>query len=101
MEEVYDAIIKLPVPLGKKECKVALTRKEDGSFDGEFTVLDATAPITNGKIDADGNFSGACSITTIMGTMDAATEGKITDGKIEGAAKCRLGTMPYKSAELW
>ena len=99
MEEIYEAIIKLPI--GKKPCTVKISRNGDGTFDGEFTVLGSTAPITDGTIDDEGNYEGACKITTILGTMEATTEGKIGDGKIDGCAKCRLGVLPLKSAELW
>lgn len=98
-EEVYEAIIKLPI--GKKPCTVAITRNGDGTFDGEFTVLNSTAPITNGKIDENGNYSGECKITTILGTQEAETEGRIHDGVIDANAKSRLGVMPLKSKELW
>lgn len=99
MEEIYEAIIKLPI--GKKPCMVAITRNGDGTFDGEFTVLNSTALIENGKIDDEGNYTGDCKITTILGTMEAETEGKIADGKIDACAKCRLGVLPLKSKELW
>ena len=56
MEETYEAIIKLPI--GKKPCTVAITRNGDGTFDGEFTVLNSTAPITNGKIARRGQLHG-------------------------------------------
>ncbi len=81
MSEVYEAIIKLPI--GKKDCRITIDRHEDGTFDGTFTVLNSTAPITEGRIDAEGNYSGACEITTILGTMEATTEGRIFDGKID------------------
>ena len=99
MTEVYDAIIKLPI--GKKECQVTIDRHDDGTFDGTFTVLDSTAPIVDGKIDADGNFSGGITITTILGTQEATTEGRIYDGKIDALAKSRLGVTSLKSPELW
>lgn len=99
MEEIYEAIIKLSI--GKKPCMVAITRNGDGTFDGEFTVLNSTALIENGKIDDEGNYTGDCKITTILGTMEAETEGKIADGKIDACAKCRLGVLPLKSKELW
>jgi hypothetical protein len=99
MEEIYEAKIKLPI--GRKDCTVALTRNEDGTFKGEFTVLGSTAPITNGKIDEEGNYSGECSITTMLGTLEATTEGRVWDGKIEGVAKSRAGVMQIKSLELW
>lgn len=99
MKETYEAIIKLPI--GKKDCTVEIDPKGDGTFEGTFTVLGSTAPITDGKIDDEGNYSGACTITTILGTMDATTEGRIYDGKIDGNAKCRIGVMPVKSKELW
>jgi len=99
MSEVYDALIKLPI--GKKDCQVVIDRKGDGTFEGTFSVLGSTAPITEGKIDDEGNYSGACKITTILGTMESTTEGKIIDGKIDGCAKNRLGVMPIKSKELW
>ena len=94
MEGTYEAVIKLPI--GRKPCTVAITRNGDGAFDGEFTVS-----ITNGKIDEDGNYTGECKITTILGTMEATTEGRIYDGKIDACAKCRLGVLPLKSKELW
>ena len=99
MSEVYDALIKLPI--GKKDCQVVIDRKDDGTFEGTFTVLGSTAPITDGKIDAEGNYTGACTITTILGTLEATTEGRIIDGKIDGCAKSRMGVMPIKSKELW
>jgi len=99
MEETYEAIVKLPI--GKKPCTLSLTRNGDGTFDGEFTVLNSTAPVTDGKIDDDGNYSCNCTITTILGTMEGVAEGRIYDGKIDGCAKCRLGVLPMKSAELW
>ena len=99
MEETYEAVIKLPI--GRKPCTVAITRNGDGAFDGEFTVLNSTAPITKGKIAEDGNYTGECKITTILGTMEATTEGRIYDGKIDACAKCRLGVLPLKSKELW
>lgn len=99
MTEIFDAIIKLP--MGKKECQVTIDRHDDGTFDGTFSVLGSTAPITEGKIDAEGNFSGGITITTMLGTQVATTEGKIFDGKIEATAKSRLGTTSLKSPELW
>lgn len=95
----YEAIIKLPI--GKKPCTIVMDPKGDGTFEGEFTVLGSTAPITDGTIDADGNYTGACTITTILGTMEATTEGRVFDGKIDGVAKCRIGVLPVKSEELW
>ena len=98
--ETYDAIIKLPI--GKKPCTVTIERRGDGTFDGTFSVLGATAPTTDGKIDDEGNFSCDCTITTIMGTMEATAEGRVRpDGLIEGDAKCRMGVMEMKSRELW
>ena len=99
MEEVYEGKIKLP--MGKKDFKLTITRNGDGSFDGEFTVLGSTAPITDGKIDDEGNYTGACKITTILGTQEATTEGRDHDGLIDGVAKCRIGVLPLKSNELW
>ena len=99
MEEVYEGKIKLP--MGKKDFKLTITRNGDGSFDGEFTVLGSTAPITDGKIDDEGNYTGACKITTILGTQEATTEGRVHDGLIDGVAKCRMGVLPLKSNELW
>ncbi|MGI6217137.1 MAG: hypothetical protein ACOYIK_05945 [Coriobacteriales bacterium] len=99
MEEVYDAIIKLP--MGKKECRLTINRNGDGTFDGEFTVLNSTAPVSDGKIDDEGNFSCGCTITTILGTMEGRAEGKVFDGKIDGVAKARIGVLPMKSADLW
>lgn len=97
--ETYDAIIKLPI--GKKPCTLTVTRNGDGTFDGEFTVLGSTAPVTNGKIDDEGNYTADCTITTILGTLEATTEGRIHDGKIEGVAKSRMGVMQVKSEDLW
>lgn len=99
MKETYDAVIKLPI--GKKECTVMVERAGDGTFEGTFAVLGSTAPITEGRIDEAGNYSGACTITTMLGTMEAVTEGRIFDGKIDGVAKCRIGVLPLKSKELW
>lgn len=99
MEETYEAVIKLPI--GRKPCTVAITRNGDGTFDGEFTVLNSTAPITNGKIDEDGNYTGECKITTILGTMEATTEGRIYDGKIDAWRQVPPGVLPLKSKELW
>ncbi|MCL2826366.1 MAG: hypothetical protein FWD72_03065 [Eggerthellaceae bacterium] len=99
MTETYDAIIKLP--MGKKECQVTIDRKDDGTFDGTFSVLGSTAPITDGKIDAEGNFSGGITITTMLGTQVATTAGRVHDGQIEASAKSRLGTTTLKSPELW
>ena len=99
MTEVYDAIIKLP--MGKKECQITIDRNGDGTFEGTFSVLGSTAPITDGKIDEEGNFSGGITITTILGTQVATTEGKVYDGKIEATAKSRLGVTSVKSPELW
>ena len=99
MTEIYDAIIKLP--MGKKDCQVIIDRHDDGTFDGTFSVLGSTAPITEGKIDAEGNFSGGITITTMLGTQVATTEGRIFDGKIEATAKSRLGTTSLKSPDLW
>ena len=99
MEEVYEGKIKLP--MGKKDFKLTITRNGDGSFDGEFTVLGSTAPITDGKIDDEGNYTAACKITTILGTQEATTEGRVHDGLIDGVAKCRIGVLPLKSNELW
>ena len=99
MTEVYDAIIKLPI--GKKECQVTIDRNGDGTFDGTFTVLDSTAPIVDGKIDDEGNFSGGITITTILGTQEATTEGRVANGQIDAKAKSRLGVTSLKSPELW
>ncbi len=98
-KETYEAIIKLPI--GKKPCTLKVSRAGDGTFEGEFTVLGSTAPITNGRIDDEGNYTGECKITTILGTMEAQTEGRLRDGLIDGCAKCRIGVLPVKSAELW
>lgn len=97
--EVYEGKIKLP--MGKKDFKLTIDRNGDGTFDGEFTVLGSTAPVTDGKIDDEGNFSAACTITTILGTMEGETEGRVYDGLIDGVAKARIGVLPMKSAELW
>ena len=99
MTEIYDAIIKLP--MGKKECQVTIDRHGDGTFDGTFSVLGSTAPFTDGKIDAEGNFTGGITITTMLGTQVAEAEGRISDGKIDARAKSRLGTTTLKSPELW
>lgn len=98
-KETYEAIIKLPI--GKKPCTLVIENNGDGTFDGEFTVLGSTAPVTNGKIDEDGNYSADCTITTILGTLEATTEGRIHDGMIDGVAKSRMGVMPVKSEALW
>lgn len=99
MTETYDAIIKLP--MGKKECQITIDRHDNGTFDGTFSVLGSSAPITNGKIDAEGNFSGGFTITTMLGTQVAEAEGKISDGRIDARAKSRLGSTQVKSPELW
>lgn len=98
-KEIYDAIVKLPI--GKKPCTLTMVRNGDGTFDGEFTVLGSTAPVTNGKIDEEGNYTADCTITTMLGTLEATTEGRIVDGKVDGVAKSRMGVMPIKSEELW
>ena len=97
--EVYEAIIKIPI--GKKPCKLTINRKGDGTFEGEFTVLGSTAPVSDGKIDDEGNFTCGCTITTILGTMDGVAEGRVYDGLIDGVAKARIGVLEMKSAELW
>ncbi|MDO4291497.1 MAG: hypothetical protein Q4C41_09755 [Eggerthellaceae bacterium] len=97
--ETYEAIIK--IPMGKKPCTFTIDRKGDGTFEGEFTVLGSTAPIHNGKIDDDGNYSCDCAITTFLGTMESVAEGRIHDGLIDGVAKARIGVLPMKSKELW
>lgn len=99
MEETYEGKIKLS--MGKKDFKLVIARNGDGTFEGEFTVLGSTAPVTNGKIDDEGNYSGECVITTIPGTQEATTEGRVHDGLIDGVAKCRIGVLPLKSTELW
>ena len=97
--ETYEAIIKIPI--GKKPCTLTVDRKGDGAFEGEFSVLGSTAPIKNGRIDDEGNYSCDCTITTILGTMEGVAEGRIHDGLIEGVAKARIGVLEMKSAELW
>lgn len=97
--ETYDAIIKLPI--GKKECTLTFDRKGDGTYEGDFACLGSSAPVKNGKIDDDGNFSAECTITTILGTMEGTAEGRIFDGMIDGVAKARIGVLPLKSPELW
>ena len=97
--ETYEAIIKIPI--GKKPCTITIDRKGDGTFEGEFSVLGSTAPVTDGKIDDEGNFSCGCTITTILGTMEGVAEGRVYDGLIDGVAKARIGVMPMKSASLW
>lgn len=100
MEETYEALVKLPI--GKKKCTLVLERHDDGTFDGTFSVLGSTAPVTDGHIDADGNYTGACTITTPLGTLESTTEGRINpDGTVEGVAKSRMGVMQIKSEELW
>jgi len=97
--ESYSAIIKLPI--GKKPCTVTIERHGDGTYTGDFSVLGSTAPMLNGRIDEAGNFSCDCTITTILGTMEATAEGHVENGLIEGNAKCRMGVMEMKSKELW
>ena len=97
--ETYEAIIKIPI--GKKPCTITIDRKGDGTFEGEFSVLGSTAPVTDGKIDDEGNFSCGCTITTILGTMEGVAEGRVYDGLIDGVAKARIGVMPMKSESLW
>ena len=99
MEEIYEAIAKLPI--GKKPCTLTIRRNGDGTFDGTFSVLGSTAPVTDGKIDDEGNYTCACTITTMLGTMEGIAEGRVFDGKIDGVAKARIGVIPMKSAELW
>lgn len=97
--ETYDAIVKLPV--GKKPCTLTMERDGEGGFTGDFTVLGSTAPVKNGKVDDEGNFSCDCTITTILGTMEGVAEGRVHDGLIDGVAKARIGVLPMKSKELW
>lgn len=99
MKGTYEAIIKLPI--GKKKCTLTIDPKGDGTFEGTFEVLGSSAPVANGKIDEDGNFSCDCTITTMLGTMQGVAEGRVFDGKIDGVAKARIGVLPMKSAELW
>lgn len=99
MVETYDALLKMP--MGKKECCLTVERNGDGTFDGTFTVFDATAPIKDGKIDEEGNFTCSFTITTVLGTTDASGEGRLFDGKIDGKMKNRMGTAPIKSHDLW
>ena len=99
MEEIYEAIVKLPI--GKKPCTFTINRNGDGTFDGTFSVLGSTAPVSDGKIDDEGNYSCACTITPMLGTMEGVAEGRVFDGKIDGVAKARIGVLPMKSAELW
>lgn len=100
MQETYNALIKLPI--GKKRCTLVIERHEGGTFDGTFSVLGSTAPVVDGKIDEEGSYTGACTITTPLGTLSAVTEGHITpEGFIEGVAKSRMGVMQIKSEELW
>lgn len=95
----YDAIVKLPI--GKKGCTLAIEPAGDGAFTGEFTVLGSTAPVSDGKIDDEGNFGCGCTITTMLGTMEGVAEGRVFDGKLDGQAKARIGVLPMKSKELW
>lgn len=97
--ETYDAIIKIPI--GKKPCSMTMERHGDGTFTGEFTVLGSTAPVEDGKIDEDGNYSCKCTITTMLGTMEGIAEGRVHDGLIEGVSKTRMGVMQMKSESLW
>lgn len=99
MEEVYNALVKLPI--GKKPCTLTMERNGDGTFNGQFTVLGSTAPVSDGKVDEEGNFSCGCTITTMLGTMEGVAEGRVFDGKIDGVAKARIGVLPMKSEELW
>lgn len=99
MVETYDALLKMP--MDKKECTLTIDRQGDGTFEGTFTVFGSTAPIVDGKIDDDGNFTCAFTITTIMGTTDAVGEGRVFDGKIDGKMKNKMGIAPIKSADLW
>lgn len=99
MEEVYNALVKLPI--GKKPCTLTMERNGDGTFSGQFTVLGSTAPVSDGKIDDEGNFSCGCTITTMLGTMEGVAEGCVFDGKVDGVAKARIGVLPMKSEELW
>ncbi len=97
--ETYEAIVKIPI--GKKPCMLTIDRQGDGTFVGDFTVLGSTAPVKNGKIDDEGNFSCDCTITTMLGTMEGVAEGRVYDGLIDGVAKARIGVLPMKSKELW
>ena len=97
--ETYKAIIKIPI--GKKPCTLTMERHGDGTFEGSFSVLGSTAPVQDGTIDADGNYTCKCTITTILGTMESVAEGRVHDGLVEGVAKSRMGVMQMKSAELW
>lgn len=99
MEEVYNALVKLPI--GKKPCTLTMERNGDGTFNGQFTVLGSTAPVSDGKVDEEGNFSCGCTITTMLGTMEGVAEGRVFDGKVDGVAKARIGVLPMKSEELW
>ncbi len=99
MEESYDALVKLPI--GKKKCNLTITRNGDGTFDGTFSVLGSSASVSDGKIDDEGNYTAACTITTPLGTLEATTEGVIKDGIIDGVDKSRVGVMPIKSEKLW
>lgn len=99
MEEVYNAVAKLPI--GKKPCMLTMERNGDGTFSGQFTVLGSTAPVSNGMVDDEGNFSCGCTITTMLGTMEGVAEGRVFDGKLDGVAKARIGVLPMKSEELW
>ena len=99
MEEVYEAIAKLPI--GKKKCTLTINRDGEGGFTGDFSILGSTAPIANGKIDDEGNYSCECTITTMLGTMNGVSEGRVYDGLIDGVAKARIGVIPMKSESLW
>ena len=97
--ETYEAIIKIPI--GKKPCTLTIDRTGAGTVEGEFSVLGSTAPIGNGKIDDEGNFTCDCTITTILGTMEGVAEGRVWDGLVDGVAKARIGVLPMKSESLW
>lgn len=92
----YTMDVDLSTPMGNVDGRMTLNI--DGTaLTGSLTAMGKSGDFSGGTIDAEGNLSLNGMVKMPMGSMSYTLTGTFRDGRLDAAAKTRMGNITIRS----